>query len=94
VSGRSIVSPEDQRVTFVVLAVAITCALWWTYFTRAKSEVDHALAAARGSAQSRMARDAFSLIHFPLLCGVIAYAAVVEAVVSHPHAHAPLPPTP
>jgi low temperature requirement protein LtrA len=31
-----------------------------------------------------MARDVFSLIHFPMLCGVIAYAVAVEEVVAHP----------
>jgi low temperature requirement protein LtrA len=32
-----------------------------------------------------MARDAFSLLHVPLIAGVIAYAAAIEAVLSHPH---------
>lgn len=31
-----------------------------------------------------MARDVFSLAHFPMLCGVIACAAVVEQAVAHP----------
>ena len=31
-----------------------------------------------------MGRDVFSLLHFPMLCGVIAYAAAIEAAVAHP----------
>ena len=31
-----------------------------------------------------MARDAFSLLHFPMLCGVIAYAYALEEMVAHP----------
>jgi low temperature requirement protein LtrA len=31
-----------------------------------------------------MARDAFSLAHFAMICGVIAYAVAVEQAVGHP----------
>jgi low temperature requirement protein LtrA len=31
-----------------ILAVAVTCALWWTYFPRAKPALDHALEASQG----------------------------------------------
>lgn len=40
---------------------------------------------AAGSAeQAALARDAFSLLHFPMICGVIAYAVAVEEAVAHP----------
>jgi low temperature requirement protein LtrA len=74
-------------LTTGVLAVAATCALWWSYFVLAKGRLEHALAACRGAEQSEMARDAFSLIHFPLLFGVILYAAVIEEAVLHPEEH-------
>jgi low temperature requirement protein LtrA len=80
-----------QLVTVVVLAVAITCALWWSYFTRARPVLDRALAAARGARQSTMGRDVFSLLHFPMLCGVIAYAAAIQEAVAHPNAALPAP---
>ncbi len=67
------------------LAIAITCVFWWTYFTRAKPALDQALESCRGSTQSTMARDAFSLAHFPVLCGVIAYAAALEQAIAHPN---------
>ena len=70
-----------------VLAVAATCALWWSYFVSAKGRLEHALASCRGAQQSEMARDAFSLIHFPLLFGVVLYAAVIEEAVLHPDHH-------
>ena len=75
---------DRDTVMVAVLAVAITSAFWWTYFTRAKPLLDHALAARRGSAQSMLARDVFSLTHFPMLCGIIAYAVAIEEAVSHP----------
>ncbi len=74
----------DNLIGLAVLVVAITCALWWSYFTRAKPALDHALSSADGATRSRMARDVYSLVHFPMLCGVIAFAAAVEEAIAHP----------
>jgi low temperature requirement protein LtrA len=67
-----------------VLAVAVTCGLWWSYFRRARPAFEHALAAREGNARSCLGRDVFSLIHFPMLCGVIAIAAALEQALAHP----------
>lgn len=67
-----------------VLAVAITCALWWSYFVRAKPVLDHALESSQGAVRSMMAKDVYSMLHFPMLFGVITYAALVETAVAHP----------
>lgn len=75
---------SGEMITIAALAVAITCGLWWSYFARAKFLIDKALAASQGTQQFAMARDVFSLIHFPMLCGVIAYAAALEEAVAHP----------
>lgn len=77
-------------LTVAVLAVAITCGLWWSYFPRAKPVLDQAMASRRGAEQSAMARDVFSLLHFPMLCGVIAYAVAVEEALAHPGDPLPL----
>jgi low temperature requirement protein LtrA len=71
-------------VLTAVLAVAVTCGLWWTYFRHAKSAFEHALVSRDGNARSRMARDVFSVIHFPMLCGIVAMAAAIEEALSHP----------
>ena len=67
-----------------MLAVAVTCGLWWSYFRQARPVFEHTLAALEGTARSRAARDVFSVIHFPMLCGVIAMAAATEQVLAHP----------
>jgi low temperature requirement protein LtrA len=56
---------------------------WWSYFTRSRQELDHALEAAEGNARSKVARDAYSIIHFPMLLGVIAFAATIEHTLDH-----------
>jgi len=71
-------------IATAILAVAATCGLWWSYFGHARSVFEHALAAVRGNARSRLARDTFSVLHFPMLCGVIAMAAATEEALAHP----------
>jgi low temperature requirement protein LtrA len=66
------------------LAVAVTCGLWWTYFPHAKPVFEHALATQEGNARSGLARDTFSVLHFPMLCGVVAMAAATAEALAHP----------
>jgi low temperature requirement protein LtrA len=42
------------------------------------------MTAVTGSTQSRLARDVYSLIHFPLIAGVIGVAVGIEEMVAHP----------
>jgi low temperature requirement protein LtrA len=66
------------------LGVLISCALWWTYFPIAKPELEHALAAVPPAQQGSTARDVYSLYHFPMLCGIVAYAVALEEAIAHP----------
>ena len=74
--------PASQLVA-AVLSVAIAGAMWWTYFTRNKLELDHAFEGAQGRDLSMLARDAYSILHFPMLLGVIAFATTVEHALGH-----------
>jgi low temperature requirement protein LtrA len=73
-----------EMLVVSVLAVLISCGLWWTYFPLAKPELEEALGKASESRQAAMARDAFSLAHFPMLCGIVAYAVALEEALAHP----------
>lgn len=73
-----------------IFSVATSCAMWWCYFTRAQPALEHAMASVAGARQSSMARDAFSLAHFPMLCGVISYAVAIEESVAHPATPLPI----
>jgi low temperature requirement protein LtrA len=75
---------SGQALLVAILAVAITCSLWWSYFPRLKPVLDHAVASRSGPDQTKLARDVFSLFHFPMLCGVVAYAVTIELAVAHP----------
>jgi low temperature requirement protein LtrA len=73
-----------ELIGVAVAAVALTCALWWAYFARLKPGLDAALERTPGARRASVARDAYSLTHFLMLCGVIAYAAALEGAVHHP----------
>jgi low temperature requirement protein LtrA len=73
-----------QLIEVALLIVAITCGLWWSYFSRLKPLLDQALVGRRGADQTQMARDTYSLIHFPVIFGLIAFAVAVEPLVVHP----------
>jgi low temperature requirement protein LtrA len=55
------------------------------YFFRIKERLEHALALQKGAAVSMMGRDVYSLIHFPMLCGLIIYAYAIEEALTHPN---------
>jgi low temperature requirement protein LtrA len=83
-SGLSGVELSGPPIAAAILSVGITCGLWWIYFTRTKPALDHALESRKDVEQSTMARDVFSLLHFPMLCGIIAYAFAIEEAMRHP----------
>jgi low temperature requirement protein LtrA len=72
------------KVTAAILSVSIAGAMWWSYFVRNKLELDEALEETQGNQRSMLARDAYSIIHFPMVLGIIAYAATVERALGHP----------
>lgn len=67
-----------------LLSVGITSCLWWLYFYRIKEILEHEMAWRKGIHRSEMARDVFSLLHFPILCGLIIYAFAIEEAMLHP----------
>ncbi len=79
-----------ELAAVAVLSVALTCALWWSYFPRAKPELERAMEERPDEELAPLARDAFSLIHFAMLAGIIAYAGVLEEALAHPGDPLPL----
>ncbi|MCU0505430.1 MAG: low temperature requirement protein A [Chloroflexi bacterium] len=65
-------------------AIVIACLLWWTYFGWLKDELEHRFAAADPRRLGPLARDAFSFAHFPLIAGIVGFAAAIEETVLHP----------
>jgi low temperature requirement protein LtrA len=54
-----------------VLGLTVAGALWWLYFDVVTLRAEHALAAATGERQIRLARDGYTYLHLPMVIGVI-----------------------
>ena len=78
---------EETLAAAVILAVAATCALWWTYFGWAKDALEEAMHPLDSRQRGWFARDVYSLAHFPIICGVIGFAVAIEEAVHHPAEH-------
>jgi low temperature requirement protein LtrA len=62
--------------------VAALC-LWWLYFDVVSRAAEHRLRDAQGQARVRMALEAYTYGHFPIVAGIIVAAVGVEGVLAH-----------
>jgi low temperature requirement protein LtrA len=74
---------DDILAVTMLLAIAGASALWWSYFDGFGERLEHALRRS-GDGQGVIARDAFSLGHYPMIAGVVLFAAAAEEIVLHP----------
>ena len=54
-----------------VLGIAVAGALWWLYFDVVARVAEQVLAATEGESRSRLARDSYTYLHFPMVVSVI-----------------------
>jgi len=59
--------------------------LWWSYFSWFKEDLEEAFAAVEPSERGPVARDAYSLAHFPLVGGIVGFAIAADLMVLHPN---------
>ena len=80
------VAAEERATDLVLVAGAsltVACLLWWTYFGWLKEAMEEAFLETPAEEVGPVARDAFSLTHFPLICGIIGFAGGTESVFHH-----------
>lgn len=82
--GVSSADISNSTALAALFAVLATCALWWTYFPRAKPFLEHHLASVPLDMRASTARDLYSFLHFPMLMGVVAFAVGLEIALGHP----------
>lgn len=64
--------------------LATVLAMWWSYFDWLFRVGERAMTEADGKARGRLARDVYSITHYPLVAGVILFAVGAEEVLAHP----------
>ncbi len=80
---------QPGSTTFYIAGTSmllIALAMWWSYFDWLFRIGEKALKAASGFAKGRLARDAYSIAHYPLIAGVILFAIGAEELLAHPEA--------
>ena len=70
-------------VLAAVLGVALAAALWWAYFDLVMLVAERRLSAAKGEERARLARDAYSYLHLPMVAGIIFVALGIKQTLAH-----------
>lgn len=68
-------------------AVLVSCLLWWSYFGWFQKSALAVLERTADPEQSRMASTAYSLLHFPLVGGIVGIAVAFEEMLRNPAEH-------
>ena len=70
-------------VVAAVLAIVLVSALWWLYFDVAAILARQRVAAVSGIEQARLARDAYSYLHLPMVAGIVLFAMGLKKTLEH-----------
>lgn len=65
------------------LALAVSAALWWSYFDVTVLITERALAAADGAKQVALARNGYSFLHLPMVIGIIMLSLGLKKVLGY-----------
>jgi low temperature requirement protein LtrA len=65
------------------LGIVVVSALWWLYFDVASLIALRRLVQATGVVQARLARDAYSYLHLPMVAGIVLFALGLKTTLGH-----------
>ena len=75
---------DGGTVLAATIGVGIAAALWWLYFDVTVWLAEDTLARATpGREQNELARDAYSLLHFPMVAGIVLAALGLKSTLAH-----------
>lgn len=79
-------TPIDSSLALLLgVGLAGVCAMWWAYFDRQQEVLEAALRRADAHSVGRLARDVYSLLHYPMILGIVFYAVSLEEAFHHPN---------
>jgi low temperature requirement protein LtrA len=70
-------------IAVAVLGIVVVSALWWLYFDVAAIFARRRLMQATGLELHRLARDAYSYLHLPMVAGVVLFALGLKTTINH-----------
>jgi len=66
-----------------LLGLALAGAIWWAYFDVGALIAERALRRAEGEQRARLARDAYSYLHLPMVAGIVLLALGLKKVLAY-----------
>ncbi len=66
-----------------LLGVLISAALWWLYFDVVAVVAERRMRRAAPEEQTRMARDSYTLLHLPMVAGIVLLALGIKKTLGH-----------
>ena len=78
-------TPSVGLANLLAAGLLGAAAMYWAYFDRLQEVWEHALAAAGPKETGTLARDVYSILHYPIIAGIVLYASGVEEAVLHPN---------
>jgi low temperature requirement protein LtrA len=73
-----------EELLAAALGMVTVSALWWLYFDVGALFVRRSFRATRGADRARLARDAYSYLHLPLVGGIVLFAFGLETTLRRP----------
>ena len=65
------------------VGLALAACLWWAYFDVLAIAAERVLREAQGEVRTRLARDAYSYLHLPMIAGIVLVALGMEQVLEY-----------
>ena len=78
------VDVDVTHLVALIIAFVGVATLWWAYFDRAAPYTERRFSELTGQPRGRFARDVYTLLHYPLVVGIVMYAVGLEDVIAHP----------
>ncbi len=66
-----------------LLGLAVSVSLWWLYFDVVAPVAERVLAGLQGQDRSRLARDSYTYLHFPMIAGIVYLALGLKKVLTY-----------
>ena len=70
-------------IVAALLGLVLACALWWAYFDVIALVAEERFRNASGDELARVARDAYSYLHLPMIAGIVLVALGVKKTIGH-----------